>query len=1010
MAIILAGLGSSYSQDNRVILPKNKEYYFKFRLNSRNDLEKISRLISIDNLRNDTVFAYANSSQFIKFTSLGYQVQLLTREIRKGDIIMRDRIEPGAKTTWNFYPTYSGYETLMSDFQSTHPDICQLQTIATLPSGRKLMVVKISDNVANDETEPEFLYTSSMHGDETTGYVLMLHLIDFLLTNYGTNPEVTNLVNSMEIYINPLANPDGTYAGGNSTVSGATRANANGVDLNRNYPDPEDGQHPDGYAWQPETMAFMDFATQHHFVMSANFHGGAEVLNYPWDTWATLHADDNWYQYICREYADTVHLHAPSGYMDYLNNGITNGYAWYTMSGGRQDYTNYYRHCREVTIELSDTKLLPANKLIDHWNYNYRSFILYMKQSLYGIHGIITDQVTGNPVAAKVYISGHDNNGSECYSSTSGDYHRPIKAGTYNLEITAPCYQTQVNTGVAVTDKNTTSLNIQLVPGAGVTTTTPSSITMNSAVSGGNVTCTGSSDITSRGVCWSTSSNPTITGSHTSDGTGSGAFTSSVTGLSASTLYHIRAYATNQQGTVYGEDISFTTSCGSITSYPWNEGFENNGTIPPCWSQQQVNNSGINWTFITGNGGSNPPSAHTGTYNACLKDNTSGDNKTMLISPELDLRSILNPTLSFWHTQALWSPDQDQLSVYYRTSSTSSWTLLATYTSSITTWTYRSISLPEGSATYYVAFEGNAKYGYGVCIDDVSVSGTPVTLSVTPGNQVVPASAVEAVFNVTSNGNWTATSDQAWCAVTQSGSGNGTITATFAENTAADARVANITITIQGIAPVTVTLTQEGTPNKTLNLTAFLEGYFNGSTMNQASKLNQFGEPVNNFDGITVDTLSVYLADNEYPWENTYALHGVGIDIGGHIMMSIPEMFSDEYYIVIKHRQSIETWSKYPVSFAGNAITYNFTLAAGQAFGNNMKDLLGNGTVWGLFTGDLDQDGYVELNDVNAGYAASRISASGYLIEDIDGDGFVEIDDVNRVYTNSRNSAGINTP
>ena len=90
----------------------------------------------------------------------------------------------------------------------------------------------------------------------------------------------------MEIYITPLANPDGTYHGGNNTVSGAWRGNANGIDLNRNYWDPADGQHPDGEVWQTETIANMNFMAAHHFVISANFHGGAEVVNYPWDTWS----------------------------------------------------------------------------------------------------------------------------------------------------------------------------------------------------------------------------------------------------------------------------------------------------------------------------------------------------------------------------------------------------------------------------------------------------------------------------------------------------------------------------------------------------------------------------------------------------------------------------------------------------------------------------------------------------------------------------------------------------
>jgi hypothetical protein len=86
--------------------------------------------------------------------------------------------------------------------------------------------------------------------------------------------------------------------------------------------------------------------------------------------------------------------------------------------------------------------------------------------------------------------------------------------------------------------------------------------------------------------------------------------------------------------------------------------------------------------------------------------------------------------LTFWHTQALWSPDQDVLTVYYRTSATGAWVQLATYTSSITTWTLETIALPNATSDYYINFEGNAKYGYGVCVDDVSVSGTAANLPV----------------------------------------------------------------------------------------------------------------------------------------------------------------------------------------------------------------------------------------------------------------------------------------
>jgi murein tripeptide amidase MpaA len=92
----------------------------------------------------------------------------------------------------------------------------------------------------------------------------MMHLIDYLLEGYGTDPRITEMIDNTEIFINPLANPDGTYHGGNNSVYGAQRYNANNIDLNRNYPDPADGPHPDGNAWQQETVAFMAYATGAH--------------------------------------------------------------------------------------------------------------------------------------------------------------------------------------------------------------------------------------------------------------------------------------------------------------------------------------------------------------------------------------------------------------------------------------------------------------------------------------------------------------------------------------------------------------------------------------------------------------------------------------------------------------------------------------------------------------------------------------------------------------------------
>jgi Zinc carboxypeptidase/Secretion system C-terminal sorting domain len=443
-----------------ITFAQQNEYYFKFKINEQSDLYSLARVVSIDNVKGNEVYAYANDKEMKDFLKLGIFYEMLPNPGTLINPRMSDNIDE--IKDWDVYPTYDAYVTMMNQFAANYPNLCRIVNAGPTVQNRAILFAVISDNVLQHEGELQFLYTSSMHGDETTGYVLMLRLIDYLLSNYGTDPKVTNLVNNEEIWINPLANPDGTYHGGNNTVSGATRYNANGRDLNRNFP-PTDNWNSGPI--QPETQDMVNLAIENHFVMSCNFHGGSEVVNYPWDAWPRLTADNNWWVYVCRQYADTVHVYAPSGYMDGFNNGMTNGYAWYYVGGGRQDYHNYFRHDRECTIELSDTKLLPPALLPAHWNYNYRSFLNYMEKALYGITGMVKDSLTFQPVYARVFISGHDIDSSFVYSdSTFGKYYRLIYTGTYNLTFSAPGYYTKTITGVYAKNDSTTNINVLLNP------------------------------------------------------------------------------------------------------------------------------------------------------------------------------------------------------------------------------------------------------------------------------------------------------------------------------------------------------------------------------------------------------------------------------------------------------------------------------------------------------------------------------------------------------------------
>ncbi len=369
-------------------------------------------------------------------------------------------------SSWNRYPTYGAYLETMATFQSEFPALCDIDTILEQTSGgHSLLVAHISNNLQDRGDKPAFFYTATMHGDEPVGYYLMLRLVHYLLHNYATDPKVQQLVDNVDIWICPLENPDGTYRYSNSQLSSwySTRYNYNGDDLNRSYP--IIGQ-PVAKSYPPEVQAMMDFGAAHNFTMSANFHGGAEVVNYPWDTWETTqraHADQAWWEFVGRKFADTCHA-VSSNYMTDCYNGVTEGGDWYIITGSRQDYFNYYLGCREMTVEVSADKVVNSSYLPYYWDYINHSLLNYIGESLNGFRGIVTDSVTSEPVAARVFVENHDLDNSHTYSRLpNGDYHRPIVGGTYQVTFSADGYYPKTLTMTAL-DGQCVERDVQLVP------------------------------------------------------------------------------------------------------------------------------------------------------------------------------------------------------------------------------------------------------------------------------------------------------------------------------------------------------------------------------------------------------------------------------------------------------------------------------------------------------------------------------------------------------------------
>ena len=463
LALLLGGNLFAQSQKELGRLMRERdEYYFVLTVHQPSEIQTINTFCSIDGTDGKTVVCYANQQQYDKLLLAGYQPTLQTPPSLHEKAKMWD----GNRATyeWDSYPTYNQYESMMEAFPESTVSgrTCTYIELGTLSSGRKVMGVRI--NNGHPDGKPKFLYSSTIHGDETTGWILMLRLIDELCTS--TDNRIVNLVDNLDIFIFPNTNPDGTYYGGNNTVTGARRANANGVDMNRNYPDPHSSAHPDGNAYQTETEWFMQLAEDYSFVMAANYHGGSELVNYPWDNTYTRHADDAWWQYVSREYANLAHA-VSSSYMTDQNNGITNGADWYTIGGGRQDYMNGYRQCREITVECSTTKNPSASQLPDFWNYNHNAMLTYMEECLNGVHGFVYDANTNQPIdGVTVTVQDHDDEYSIVSTHEAGDFHRPIKGGSYTFAFTKDGYCPYF-ADVTVADGQRVELNdIKLTPGS----------------------------------------------------------------------------------------------------------------------------------------------------------------------------------------------------------------------------------------------------------------------------------------------------------------------------------------------------------------------------------------------------------------------------------------------------------------------------------------------------------------------------------------------------------------
>jgi hypothetical protein len=435
-------------------------YYAEIQGVSPRDLNRLADLnLDIVNVRSGVATIYATRAEldFVARTGFMYSVVGVERPGKAA------RLEGG--TALGAYHSYDTLTQALEDYAASYPDICRLYSIGQSVQGRELWVLFISDNPDAEEDEPEFKYTSTMHGNEPLGTELCLYLIDLLVSGYGSDSRVTALINDTALSFLPLHNPDGLELG--------TRANANGYDLNRSFPMyPEDftGTIYDGEALDDagrplEVVHVMRWIAANSFAHGANFHTGSLVVNYPYDDGGVPSGydaptpDDLLFEEVSRRYS--VH-NLPMWNNPGFEDGITNGSAWYCIRGGMQDWNYRYASCNDVTIELSNTFRPAVSQLPTYWEDNRESMLAYLESVHRGVRGIVRDRLTLEPLYVKVAVEGNDH--PVFTDPDMGDYHRMMLPGRYTLIVSADGYQTLTVANVELTEGPAARADVTLVP------------------------------------------------------------------------------------------------------------------------------------------------------------------------------------------------------------------------------------------------------------------------------------------------------------------------------------------------------------------------------------------------------------------------------------------------------------------------------------------------------------------------------------------------------------------
>ncbi len=419
--LILVVASAAVAEWNSVIVPEVTSIDIDFFNDNGYDIEAV--------FRPSRVRLYVNEQQETTLQNMGYRVY---REETPAPIVA--------------YPTISEVYASMNAVVASHPDIARIEQIGSSVQGRELYAVVVSDNVNDDEAEPEIRITGNIHGDEKTAGMSVLNFLEVLTDNYGTSDMCTYVVDNSELWVICVLNPDGYVSN--------DRYNANSVDLNRDF----SYMNPSSYWQGPESVAIRDLTMQswpaqnnyiNNFATGLSFHSGAECFNAVWNYSTSATIQD--LEFVTAQ--GNAYVNHPS-IIDYYGSYILwiPGASWYATEGDVNDWSYGEVGTVDHTIEVSEIKSDPDWPGIA--NANYMPMLEFCITSTYGIYGTVLDGA-GNPLDALIEVEKTDGFDSTalrfCRTDVAdGGYSKPTVPGTFNVVATVAGIGSQSQNGVVV--------------------------------------------------------------------------------------------------------------------------------------------------------------------------------------------------------------------------------------------------------------------------------------------------------------------------------------------------------------------------------------------------------------------------------------------------------------------------------------------------------------------------------------------------------------------------------